>query len=123
MANNAVASFYPGESSSIARTPQMLDILLSRSREIIVANTRQSASLTLGIMKSLYPRANLDVAGEGFVSTCSNDEALKLVKDSAKTVGQVVDMLGIGISLGWVSSFKYFVPLRIIILSWMDDFC
>jgi hypothetical protein len=100
MANNAVASFYPGESSSIARTPQMLDILLSRSREIIVANTRQSASLTLGIMKSLYPRANLDVAGEGFVSTCSNDEALKLVKDSAKTVGQVVDMLGIGISLG-----------------------
>jgi hypothetical protein len=100
MANNAVASFYPGESSSNARTPQMLDILLSRSREIIVANMRQSASLTLGIMKSLYPRANLDVVGEGFVSTCSNDEALKLVKDSAKTAGQVVDMFGIGISLG-----------------------
>jgi hypothetical protein len=42
----------------------------------------------------------LDAAGEGFVATCSYEEALKLVEDSAMTMGQVVDMLGIDMSLG-----------------------
>jgi hypothetical protein len=55
MVNNAIAFFYPGESSSNTRAPQMLDSPQSRSREIILANVRQSASLTLGILKSLYP--------------------------------------------------------------------
>jgi hypothetical protein len=41
----------------------------------------QSVSLTLGILKSLYPRTDLDVAGEGFAATCNDEEALKLVKD------------------------------------------
>jgi hypothetical protein len=44
-------------------------------------------SLTLRILKSLYPRTNLDVAGEGFTATYSDEEALKLVVDSAVTVG------------------------------------
>jgi hypothetical protein len=61
---------------------------------------RYSASLTLGILKSLYPRANLDIVGEGFAATCSDYEDLKLVKDSAKAAGQVVDMLGVNMSLG-----------------------
>jgi uncharacterized membrane protein YkgB len=55
MVNNAIAFFYPGESSSNTLAPQMLDNPQSRSREIILANVRQSASLTLGILKSLYP--------------------------------------------------------------------
>jgi hypothetical protein len=71
-----------------------------RSRGIILTNMRQSASLTLGILKSLYPRANLDMAGEGFAMTCSNEEALKLVEDSAVMAGLVVDMLGMDMSLG-----------------------
>jgi hypothetical protein len=100
MVNNAVAFFYPGESSSKVRPPQMLDSLPTRSREIILANMQQSTSLTLGILKSLYPRANLDAAGEGFAVTCSDEEALKLVEDSTKTAGQVVDMLGVNMSLG-----------------------
>jgi hypothetical protein len=61
---------------------------------------RQLTSLTLGILRSLYPQADLDVAGEGFAVTCSDEEALKLVKDSAKTASQVVDMLGVDMSLG-----------------------
>jgi hypothetical protein len=61
---------------------------------------RQSASLTLGILKSLYPRADLDAAGEGFAATCSDEEALKLVEDSVVMAGQIVDMLGIDMSLG-----------------------
>jgi hypothetical protein len=100
MVNNEIAFFYPSESSSNARAPQMLDIPPSRSREIILANMRQSVSLTLGILKSVYPRANLDMVGEGFAVTCSDEEALKLVEDSAKTAGQVVDMLGVDMSLG-----------------------
>jgi hypothetical protein len=77
-----VSFFYPGESSSIIRKPQMLDSLPNRSQDIILANMRQSTGLTLCIMKSLYPRADLDTAGEGFVVTCSDEEAMKLVEDS-----------------------------------------
>jgi hypothetical protein len=36
---------------------------------------KKSASLTLGILKSLNPQADLDAAGEGFAVTCSNEEA------------------------------------------------
>jgi hypothetical protein len=61
---------------------------------------RQSMSLTLCILKSLYPWADLDAAGEGFAVTCSDEEALKLVEDSAKKAEQVVDMLGVDMSLG-----------------------
>jgi hypothetical protein len=80
MVDNAVAFFYTGESSSEARSLQMLDSLSSRSQEIILANMRQFVSLTLGILKSLYPQADLDTAIEGFMVTCSNKEALKLVE-------------------------------------------
>jgi hypothetical protein len=85
MVDNAVSFFYPSESSSTIRKPQMLDSLPNRSQDIILANMRQSTSLTLCIMKSLYPRADLDTAGEGFVVTCSDEEAMKLVEDSTMT--------------------------------------
>jgi hypothetical protein len=61
---------------------------------------RQLASLTLGILKSLYPRADLDTIGGGFAVTCSDDEALKLVEDSTVTARKVIDMLGVHMSLG-----------------------
>jgi hypothetical protein len=61
---------------------------------------RQSVSLTSGTLKSLYPWANLDTVGDGFAVTYSDEEALKLVKDSAKTAGKVVDMLQVNMSLG-----------------------
>jgi hypothetical protein len=38
--------------------------------------------------------------GEGFMVTCSDEEALKLVEDSVVTVGHVIDMLGVDMSLG-----------------------
>jgi hypothetical protein len=98
MVDNTIAFFYPGESSSGA-PPQMLDSLPSRSQEIILANMGQSSSLTLGILKSLHPQADLDAAGEGFMVTCSDKEALKLIEDSAVTAGHIVDMLGVDMSL------------------------
>jgi hypothetical protein len=61
---------------------------------------RQSASLTLGILKSLYPQDDLDTACEGFTVTCHDEEALKLIEDSVVTAGQIIDMLGVDVSLG-----------------------
>jgi hypothetical protein len=42
--------------------------------------------LTLGILKSLYPQTDLDATDEGFTATCTEDEANKLVEDSAVMV-------------------------------------
>jgi hypothetical protein len=42
----------------------------------------------------------LDAAGEGFTVTYSDEEALKLIEDSAVMVGHIVDMLGVDMSLG-----------------------
>jgi hypothetical protein len=75
----------------------MLDSLPTRSQEIILANMRQSASLTLEILRSLYPRADLDTAGEGFMMTCNDEEALKLVEDSTVAAGQVIDIIGVDV--------------------------
>jgi hypothetical protein len=78
----------------------MLGSLPNQSREIILANMRQLVSLTLGILKSLYPQVDLDAVGQGFAVTCTNEEALNLVEDSTVIAGQVVDMLGVDMSLG-----------------------
>jgi hypothetical protein len=100
MVANAIASFYPGESSTDSHAPQILDSLSTRSREIILANMKQSTSLTLRILKSLYPQADLNTAGEGFAMTYSDEEALKLIEDSAVTAGHIIDMLLMDMSLG-----------------------
>jgi hypothetical protein len=77
MVDNVIPFFYPGESSSEACTTQMLYSLPMRSQEIILANMRQPVSLTLA----------------------NNEDALKPIEDSVVTVGQVVDMLGVDMSL------------------------
>jgi hypothetical protein len=68
----------------------MLDSLPTRSRESILAS----------ILKSLYPRADLDAVGDGFTVTYCYEEALKLVEDSAVMAGHIVNMLGVDMSLG-----------------------
>jgi hypothetical protein len=52
---------------------------------------RKASRLTLRILKSLYPRADLGAAGEGFAATCFNDEANKLVEDSTMMVTRVIE--------------------------------
>jgi hypothetical protein len=78
----------------------MLDNLLTRPQENILANMKQLVSLTLGILMSLYPRADLDAPGEGFAATCSDEEDSKLIEDSVVAVGHIKDMLGVDMSLG-----------------------
>jgi hypothetical protein len=41
----------------------------------------------------------LDAAGEGFVATYSNDEALKLIDDSTVKVERIIDVLLADMSL------------------------
>jgi hypothetical protein len=101
MVDNMVAFFYSRESSSEAHATHMLDSLATRSREIILANMRQTTSSpTFRILMSLYRRVDLDAAGEGFAVTYSDEEALKLIEDSAVMVEHVIGMLGVDMSLG-----------------------
>jgi hypothetical protein len=58
---------------------------------------KQAVSLTLGILKSLYPRVDLDIAGDGFAATYSDEEGLKLVEDSTLTVDRIVEMVPVHI--------------------------
>jgi hypothetical protein len=74
--DNAIAFFYPIESSSGSCAPQMLDSLSTRSREIILTNMKQSVS--------------------------SDEEAIKLIKDSAMMAGHIMDMLGVDMFVGLV---------------------
>jgi hypothetical protein len=75
-----------------------LDGLLTQSHEVILSHIRIASSLTLGILKSLYPRANLDAVGEGFATTCFMDEANKLVEDFAVKASWLVEMIPIDMS-------------------------
>jgi hypothetical protein len=59
---------------------------------------REASSLTLRILKSLYPWVDLDAAGEGFTVTCTKEEADKLVEDSAETVTRVIEILPVDMS-------------------------
>jgi hypothetical protein len=59
---------------------------------------KQATSLTLKILKSLYPRANMDTTGDGFAMTYTNVEALKLVEDFALMANRIVDMVPIDMS-------------------------
>jgi hypothetical protein len=93
MVENVMAIFYPDDSASSARALQLLDGLLTQSREVVLANMRQSASSTLKILKSLYPQADLDVLGEVFMATCTKDEANKLVEASAVMTSQIVEVI------------------------------
>jgi hypothetical protein len=59
---------------------------------------KRSMSLTLAILKSLYPRADLDMTGEGFVATCTDKEASKLIEDSTVIVEHIINMLPVDMS-------------------------
>jgi hypothetical protein len=53
----------------------------------------RASSPTLVILRSLYPRADLEAAGEGFAATCSDEEAKELVKSFLDTVTKIIEMI------------------------------
>jgi hypothetical protein len=73
-------------------------MLAARSREVITSNMRKASSLTLRILKSLYPKANLDATGEGFTATCSEEEATDLVQIFMESATRVIEMIPIDMS-------------------------
>jgi hypothetical protein len=85
MVKNVMVYFYPDDPTLAARAPVLLDELSTRSRVVILANMRKAVSLTHGILKSLFPWADLDAAGECFVATCTEDEANQLIENSTVT--------------------------------------
>ena len=66
-----------------------------KTRELMKKRMLRASSLTLGILKSLYPRANLDVAGEGFAKDCEPAQASQLVKDSIAAATEIIEMIKI----------------------------
>jgi hypothetical protein len=56
---------------------------------------RKASSLTLIILKSLYPRSDLDAAGEGFAASCSGEEANDLMQSFVETVTWVIEMISV----------------------------
>jgi hypothetical protein len=98
MAENAMAYFYPEDPNFAARAPMLQDMLPTRSREIIISNMRKASSLSLRILKTLYPRADLDLSGEGFMMTCIEEEADKLVEDSIEMMTRVIEILLVDMS-------------------------
>jgi hypothetical protein len=59
---------------------------------------RIALSLTLGILKSLYPKVDLGAAGEGFAATCSESEVADLVQSLLEMATRVVEMIPIDMS-------------------------
>jgi hypothetical protein len=47
---------------------------------------------------SLYSRVDLDAAGEGFAASCTDEEASKIIEDSAMTAEHIVKMLPVDLS-------------------------
>ena len=66
-----------------------------KTRELMKKRMLRASSLTPGILKSLYPRANLDVAGEGFAKDYKSAQASQLVKDSVTAATEIIEMIKI----------------------------
>jgi hypothetical protein len=98
MVENAVVYFYLDDLASAARVAMLLERLSTQYQEVILTHMRKASTLTLRILKSLYPRADLDVAAEGFAATCIKDEANKLMEDSVVMLSRVMEMLPIDMS-------------------------
>jgi hypothetical protein len=79
MAENAVTYFYLQDSDTTQRALELRDMLPTQSWEIIHSNMMKVLSLTIDILKSLYPKADLGATGEGFTATCREELANDLV--------------------------------------------
>jgi hypothetical protein len=98
MAKNVIAYFYPQDSDSVIQATELLDMLPTRSHEVIISNMRKASSLTPGILMSFYPRANLDAVGEGFAASCAIEEVGDLVQSFIEIATQVIEMIPVSTS-------------------------
>jgi hypothetical protein len=73
-------------------------MLPTRSPEVIISNMRKASRLILWILRSLYPRAELDTAGEGFAASCTEEEVSDLGQSFVETMTQVIEMIPVEMS-------------------------
>ena len=91
-----VVSYFPSDQAHAAsQVPELLSAVPDKTQEQMKKRMLKASSLTLGILKSLYPRANLDVAGEGFAKDCESAQASRLVKDSVAAATEIIEMIKI----------------------------
>ena len=71
-----------------------LDTLPARVRGCIKTTLIKAGSLTLGILKSLYPRAALDIVEEGWAAGTTQEKAQELMNSFRGAALKLASMLG-----------------------------
>ena len=74
--------------------PKLLDSLPGRVRGYIKTALVKASSLTLGILKSLYAKASLDVVAEGWAAGTSLAEAEETTRSFKDVATEVAAMIG-----------------------------
>jgi hypothetical protein len=92
-AEKVVSYFYSDQAHAASQVPELLSAAPDKARELMKKKMLRASSLTLGVLKSLYPRANFDIAGEGFAKDCEPARAAQLVKDSVAAATEIIEMI------------------------------
>jgi hypothetical protein len=80
----------PGLSSPCPHAPGYATDSIPRDNYL---HHEESFKLNSWDLEIPLPWANLDVAGEGFTATCTEEEAGKLVKDFVESATRVIEMI------------------------------
>ena len=86
--------FYPEAELSDSEVPRLLDSLPGRVRGYIKTALVKADSLTLGILKSLYPKASLYVVADGWAADISLEKADKTVRSFKGVATKIAAMIG-----------------------------
>ena len=74
--------------------PRLLDSLPSRVRGYIKSAWVKASSQTLGILKSLYPRVDLDVVADGWAANMTPKTANETMASFRDVATRVATMIG-----------------------------
>ena len=71
----------------------LLNKIPNQARDWVRRIAERSSQVTMGILKSLYPRANIDAAGDGWAQDVTQDQAGALADSSQSAAERVTRML------------------------------
>uniref|UniRef100_J3MWF8 Uncharacterized protein n=1 Tax=Oryza brachyantha TaxID=4533 RepID=J3MWF8_ORYBR len=92
----ATALLAQGSSSvSIDRVVQQLEKMHAAHNVELRETAKLASSHALAIVKSLYPRVEVDAVCDGFIADCDETTAMKYVNEARKVVESVADDLGL----------------------------
>ena len=70
----------------LQRAPQMF-------AEYLAETSRNCIAQALRLVKSYWPRAKIDVLGDGMCSTCDHDQFVKFVEEVEPVADQIVKLI------------------------------